>query len=298
MTIYTIVAYNRLRSFLLVSLFIIFFTSVFYFIGKTLGNSELYLILGLIISIFSTFISYFYSDKLILFSTKAKLASKKEYFDYYTVAENISIAAGLPMPKLYVINDSSMNAFTTGRNPKKSIICVTTGLLERLDRLEIEGVIAHELSHVKNYDMLLSSIVAVLVGALIIVIDLLSRSWFFSGTLLDRDDRNTNAIKFLFLIIIFLITPILATIIQLAISRKREFLADADGVLITRYPNGLANALEKISKDTVLFKNPSGATAHLFISNPFRNKNLKYRFSSLFSTHPPISERIKILRSL
>jgi len=205
MTIYTIVAYNRLRSFLLVSLFIIFFTSVFYFIGKTLGNSELYLILGLIISIFSTFISYFYSDKLILFSTKAKLASKKEYFDYYTVAENISIAAGLPMPKLYVINDSSMNAFTTGRNPKKSIICVTTGLLERLDRLEIEGVIAHELSHVKNYDMLLSSIVAVLVGALIIVIDLLSRSWFFSGTLLDRDDRNTNAIKFLFLIIILAI---------------------------------------------------------------------------------------------
>jgi heat shock protein HtpX len=298
MTVYNIISYNKLRSVFLMIIFIIFFTSVFYLIGLSIGNSQLYLVLGLLISLISSLSSYFYSDKLILFSTKAIKADKRKYFNYYTVVENLTIAEGMPMPKVYVIDDNSMNAFATGRNPKNSIICVTTGLLSKLNRKEIEGVVAHELSHIKNYDILLSSMVSVLVGALVFVTDMLSRRWLFGGFSSDNDNRNSNIFNLILILVVIIVTPLTATLIQLAISRKREFLADASGALITRYPKGLANALEKISNDNIALKNYSGATAHLFISNPFKNNTLKSKFSNLFSTHPLINERIKILRSM
>jgi heat shock protein HtpX len=263
-----------------------------------MGDAQFYLILGFFISFLSTFFSYFYSDKLILFSTKAKPADKKNFFDYYTAVENLTLAEGIPMPKAYIIEDDSINAFATGRNPKNGVICATTGLLTRLNRREIEGVIAHELSHIKNYDILLSSLVAVLVGSLIFITDVLSRRFFFGGFDSDSENRNANILRVMLLLIVIILTPILATLIQLAISRKREYLADASGALITRYPKGLADALEKISKDVFRFKNASSATAHLFISNPFKKNDLRNKFVNLFSTHPPIQDRIKILRSM
>lgn len=297
MNIYKAIASNKAKTIVFIFLFIVFFSLIFYLIGYSIGNPKFYLLIGLFLSIISSFGSYFYSDKYILFLTKAFPASKSEYFDYYTVAENLAIASGLPKPKLYVIESPALNAFATGRNPKHSLICVTTGLLNKLDRIEIEAVISHELSHVQNYDILIASIVSVLAGTLIIAVDFTSRGWLYQGRL-DRENRNFSYLKIVILLIVFIITPIVASLIQLAISRKREFLADANGALLTRYPEGLAQALEKISSDPNTLKSVSMATSHLFISNPLKNKKISNKLSSLFSTHPPIEERIKILRQM
>jgi len=233
--------------------------------------------------------------------TGAKPANKREYFDFYTVAENLSIAAGLPMPSLYVINDSAPNAFATGRDPKHAVVVVTSGILQKLERAELEGVIAHELSHVKNYDTLLMSIVSVLVGMVAFVSDWIMRSFWWGGFSRrdDREERGGNALMFVFFIFFLILTPIVATLIQLAISRRREFLADASGVIITRYPEGLARALEKISNDPYVLTTGSGATAHLFIVNPLhkRQKSINW-LADLFSTHPPVEERIRLLRNM
>lgn len=265
-------------------------------VGKYFDSPSYYLVLGLIISSVSSISSYFFSDRIVLFTTGAKLASKKEYFDFYTTTENLSLAAGLPMPKLYVINDPSPNAFATGRNPKHAVVCATTGLLNSLDRSDIEGVIAHELSHVKNYDILISSIVAVLVGTLAIISDWLMRSMWW-GRSRDNESRDRNPLMFILFLFVLIITPIAATLIQLAVSRKREFLADASGVLVTRNPEGLASALEKIASYPSM-RNVSPSTAHLFIANPFKKKDRQNWLLNLFSTHPPIEQRIKILRSM
>ncbi len=279
-------------------LFIVFFSFVFFSIGKYFGSSNSFLILGFLISVISSLGSYFYSDKLVLLTTGAKPANKKDYFDFYTVAENISIAAGLPMPKLYVINDPAPNAFATGRNPRHSVVVATTGLLSKLNRAELEGVVAHEMSHIKNYDILLSSVVAILVGTLVLVSDWIMRSWWWGGFRSNDEGDNNNPLLLVVFILSLVIAPIVATLIQLAISRKREFLADASGVLITRYPEGLAEALETISTDSNQLRHVSGANAHLFITNPFKNKKLTNRLAILFSTHPPIEERIKIRRTI
>ncbi len=275
-------------------LFTVFFSFIFYLIGKVQNDPETYLILGFLIAFFSSIGSYYWSDKVVLLTTRAKPADKKEHFNFYTVCENISIAAGLPLPKLYVIDDESLNAFATGRNPKHAVICTTAGLLKKLDRTELEGVIAHEYSHIRNYDILLSSIVAVLVGTLVLVTDFIMRGWWFR----DSDRKSAGPIIIVVFVLAMILTPIVATLIQLAISRKREYLADASGALITRHPDGLAAALEKISKDPVPLKTASGANAHLFIENPFKKEKLKSRLVALFSTHPPVKERIKILRSM
>lgn len=280
-------------------LFIFITCGFFYILGKTVDSANSYLILGIIFSLLSTCVSYFYGDKIVLFSTSAQPADKKRFFDFYTVAENLSLASGLPKPKLYVINDPAPNAFATGRNPKHAVVCATTGLLAKLDRAEVEGVVAHELAHVKNYDILLMSVVAVLVGTIALVSDWMMRGFLWGGFRgRDDDDRGANPLMFLIAIIALIISPLVATIIQLAISRKREFLADADGVLLTRYPDGLARALEKISNDHSQLKTASTATAHLFISNPFKEKKATSWLANLFSTHPPIEERVKILRSM
>lgn len=276
-------------------------TGFFYVVGLYTESPSSYFIIGFLFSLFATIGSYFYSDKIVLFTVRAHPASKKEHFDFYTVAENMSLSAGLPMPKLYVIDDPSPNAFATGRDPKHAVVCATTGLLSILDRGELEGVIAHELSHVKNYDILLASIVSVLVGTLALVSEWIMRSMWWGGfRRRDENDRDngSNPLFLVFMIFVFLITPIIATLIQLAISRKREFLADADGALLNRNPEGLARALEKISQDPHVLSTATTSTAHLFISNPFKKNKKSNWLLGLFSTHPPAEERIQILRSM
>lgn len=296
MTPYSQISQNKNRTFLIMLIFISLFTGFFYLVGKYFDSPGAYLYLGLIISILSSLGSYFYSDKIVLMTTGAKPADKKEFFDFYTTTENLALASGLPMPKLYVIDDPSPNAFATGRDPKHAVVCATTGLLKKLDRSDIEGVISHELSHIKNYDILVSSIVAVLVGTLAIAADWLTRSLVW-GRSSDSDSRSRSPIFAIFFIIALIVVPIAATLIQLAISRKREFLADASGVLITRNPEGLASALEKISQYSHM-RNVSPSTAHLFFNNPLKKTKNSSWMNNLFSTHPPAEERIKILRSM
>ncbi len=300
MSIYSQINYNKYRTYLIVGLFILLTSGFFYLIGKVFEDSPGgYFIVGFLFSLVSTAGSYFYSDKVVLFSVSAQPADKKQYFDFYTVTENLSIAAGIPMPRLYVINDPAPNAFATGRDPKHAVVCATTGLLQRLERAELEGVIAHELSHIKNYDILLSSMVAVLVGTIGLVSDWIMRSFWWGGMDRDDDRRDRNPAVFLFVVIGLLLAPVVATLIQLAVSRRREFLADASGALMTRYPEGLARALEKISADPNVMRTATSSTAHLFISNPFKKgQKATSVIATLFSTHPPPAERIKILRSM
>lgn len=301
MTIYSQITNNKIRTFIILFVFIFIVSGFFYLIGQYFGSPTTYFSLGLGFSLISGFISYFYSDKIILFTLGAKSVNKKQYFDFYTVAENLAIAAGLPLPKLYVINDPAPNAFATGRDPSHAIVCATTGILQRLERTELEGVIAHELSHIKNYDVLLASIVSVLVGTIAFVANWITRSLWWGGFRSGEDDRERgggNPLMFIFLILALIVTPIVATVIQLAISRRREYLADASGVLLTRYPEGLARALEKIAADKHFLYNASPATAHLFIVNPFKERSYTSWLTNLFSTHPPIEERVKILRSM
>jgi len=277
--------------------FILIFSSFFFLLGKYFDSPWGYFFLGFFISLASSVGSYFYGDKLVLLTTGAQPANRKQFFDFYTVAENLSLAEGLPMPTLYVIDDPSLNALATGRSPKHAVICATTGLLKMMNRTELEGVIAHEMSHVKNYDILFASIIAVLVGTLSLISDWTIRNmWWNRGS--DNEERsNRNPIFFVLFLIALILTPIIATIIQLAISRKREYLADASAVLLTRYPEGLVHALEKLRDNSNPLRRATSSTAHLFIDNPFKKKNTSW-FVNLFSTHPPIEERIRILKSM
>ncbi|OGK25405.1 hypothetical protein A2954_01525 [Candidatus Roizmanbacteria bacterium RIFCSPLOWO2_01_FULL_37_12] len=300
MTVYQQIAHNKARTYAIILTFILLVTGFFFAIGQYVQSPSTYFLIGISFSLMSTVGSYFYSDRIVLFTTGAKPASKKDFFDFYTVAENLAIAGGLPMPKLYVIHDPAPNAFATGRDPKHAVVAATTGLLEKLERTELEGVIAHELSHVKNYDILVSSIVAVLVGTLALISDWIMRSLWWGGLRRNENSRDSrNPFMMFFIIFVLILTPLIATLIQLAVSRRREFLADASGVLLTRYPEGLARALEKIASDGNVLRNASSSTAHLFISNPFKKLGkTKFMFANLFSTHPPIEERIKILMSM
>ena len=217
--------------------------------------------------------------------------------ELYHLVENLCITAGLPLPKIYIINDTAPNAFATGRDPKHAVVCATTGLLTMMNRTELEGVIAHELSHVKNYDILLASIVAVLVGTLALISDWVIRSMWWSRRSDNEERSNRNPIFFVLFLIALILTPIIATIIQLAISRRREYLADASAILLTRYPEGLVHALEKLNNNPQPLRRVASSTAHLFIDNPFKKKNASW-FVNLFSTHPPIEERIRILKNM
>jgi heat shock protein HtpX len=297
MTVYNQISENKTKTFVIMFFFVLIFSSFFFLLGKYFDSPWGYFFLGFFISLASSVGSYFYGDKLVLMTTGAQPADKKKYFNFYTVAQNLSIAAGLPMPNLYVINDSSPNAFATGRDPKHAVVCATTGLLDLMDRTELEGVIAHELSHVKNFDILLASIVAVLVGTLALISDWVLRSMFWRRGSDDDDRSNRSPIFFILFLVALILTPIIATIIQLAISRKREYLADASAVLLTRYPEGLARALQKLKENSQPLHKATSSTAHLFIDNPFKKKNSSW-FTGLFSTHPPIEERIRILKNI
>ncbi|MCC7004783.1 M48 family metallopeptidase [Candidatus Nomurabacteria bacterium] len=250
---------------------------------------------AVIFSIFMNVLSYWYSDKIVLKMTGAVPAEHNTNTELYHIVENLSITAGLPMPKIYIVNDPSPNAFATGRDKDHAVVAVTSGLLSILDKNELEGVIAHELSHIGNRDILLSTIVVVLVGFISILSDIFIRSSFGVGKR-QNDREGGGGILAVIGIILIILSPIVATLIQLAISRKREFLADASGALLTRYPEGLASALKKISEFSRPMKRASNATAHLFISNPFGAKrNDINAISKLFMTHPPVEERISAL---
>ncbi len=237
--------------------------------------------------------SYWFSDKLVLSMTNAKLASREEHFDLYTVTENLAITAGLPIPKLYVINDPAPNAFATGRDEKHAVVAATTGLLSMMTRAELEGVIAHELSHIKNRDMLVMTVAVVLAGFLAIIADIFLRASMFGGG--NRDDNGKAGALFAIIAVVgIILAPIAAQLIQLAISRRREYLADASGALLTRYPEGLASALQKIGAYGQPMKSASHATAHLFIGDPFGAKAGKF-VQGLFATHPPVADRVKRL---
>ncbi len=257
-------------------------------------NNPVILILAVVMSLAQTLISYFYSDKIALFTSGAQLASRQNFLELHRIVENLAITAGIPKPKVFVISDQSLNAFATGRDPEHASLAVTAGLLEKLTKPQLEGVISHELSHIKNYDIRVMTIVVILVGIVSLVANLFMR-WQFWGGGRDRDEGGGgNQIIALLGFVVILISPIVGMLIQLAISRKREYLADASGALLTRYPEGLASALEVISEDTRPMQSASPATAHLFIANPFTKQNV----SSLFSTHPPIKDRVRKLRSM
>jgi heat shock protein HtpX len=304
---YEVQSANKIKSVVIVALFLVFvFLAVYilsnaygYYMGYQPGGLA-YVGIALIISSVSSFVSYYYSDKIVLGISGAKPADRKTDFLFYTVAENLAIGAGLPKPTLYVINDSAPNAFATGRDPKHAVICATTGLLAKLNRSELEGVIAHEMSHVKNYDTRLMSVVAVMVGLVALLGDWFMRSMWWGGGGRDKDREGIGSIMIVLGIIFAILSPIIASLIQLAISRRREFMADAGSVEETRQPQGLISALEKISSDTEPLEVANKATAHLYIVNPFKGKTQGSVgwLSGLFNTHPPIPERIEALQKM
>jgi len=294
--IYQQINANRQKTWLIMAFFIAFISLVAYVFGQAQESGFSYLGIALIISGLLTLGSYYFGDQVILKISNARSAKRKKDFNFFTVTENLCIGVGLPMPKLYVIDDSAPNAFATGRDPDHAVVCATSGLLNKLDRAELEGVIAHELSHIKNYDIRLMAIVAVLVGMIAYLADIFNRSLWWRGR--ERKEKEGQGFLIFIGVVLAILSPLIAQLIQLAISRKREFLADASAALLTRNPYALADALEKISKDKEVLEAANNATAHLYIINPFKGKEFGAWFAHLFNTHPPVEERIKILRSL
>ena len=296
MTLYSHAESNTRKTWLYLTFFFVLIIVVGWAISFSLGSSAI-LWLAVIFSILMSFISYWYSDKIVLAITKAKPVEKKDNPELYRIVENLCITAGLPLPKIYVLEEAQLNAFATGRNPKNAVVAVTKGLLDKLNRTELEGVLAHELSHIGNKDMLLATIIVVLVGIVVIMTDFFFRLSFYGRGRSDREGRG-GQIMILVAVALAILAPFLATLTKLAISRKREFLADATGSLLTRYPEGLARALEKISQDQKPLKVANNATAHLYISNPFLGKEKTSWLHKLFMTHPPLEERISALREM
>lgn len=296
MTPYTHVESNTRKTWFLLFGFLIFIIILGWFFSYTLNNQSI-LIFAIIFSVLMNLGSYWYSDKIVLMMVRAKLIEKKDNPGLYRIVENLCITAGLPLPKIYIIDEAQPNAFATGRNEKHAVIAVTKGLLEKLEKAELEGVIAHELSHIGNRDIFLSTVIVIFVGIIAMLSDFFLRISFFRKRG-DNEDSRITMILMVLGIVAAILAPLAAVIIQLAISRKREFLADASGALLTRYPEGLSRALEKISQDPHSLKVASNTTAHLYFASPFRGKESKSFFHRLFMTHPPIEERIKILQEM
>lgn len=301
MTHYDLINKNKRESWVVVGAFLLFIGLAAYLITAGLGYGPDTIAIALILTGISSFAGYYWSDQIVLSLSGARPATRDEFFDFYTVTENLCVATRLPMPKLYVIDDTAMNAFATGRDPHHAAVCATTGLLQRLNRGEIEGVVAHELSHVQNYDIRLMSVVSVLVGTIALLSDWLLRSssWGGGKRRSDRDDNQLQAVLFVAGLVLAFLSPFIAQLIQLAISRNREFLADASGAGMSKNPEGLARALEKISQDTEPLEAANKATAHLYISDPLKNTHGAVGwFAAMFATHPPVTERIKQLRAM
>lgn len=291
---YNEIAANKRRSVILIALVFGFLIGLGYLFSYTQGDTTYAGVwIAVIFSIFSTSISYFQGDKIALWTSGARPITEEENRYVYHLVENLCITSGLPVPKIYIIDDQAINAFATGRKPELASVAITSGAIQKLKNEELEGVIAHELSHIKNYDIRFMTLVAVLVGAISILTNIFLRS---GGMFRRRDNDREGGGSILMLvgIVLAVLSPIFAELIKLAISRRREYLADASGSLLTRFPDGLASALEKIKEDSMQMRNASTATAHLFLASPFSGKSL----SSLFSTHPPLDDRIKKLREM
>ena len=293
---YTQISKNKWESGGILLIFMLFVMAVGFLLAEvnSPGGGMVGLIIAAGISLIWTLIAYFTGDKIALAANGAKPIQKQDNPTVYNLVENLCIAAGLPVPKIYLIESSAMNAFATGRKPETASIAVTTGLLQRLEKKEVEGVIAHELSHIGNYDIRLMMLVAALAGVIMILTDIF---WHWSLHSRGGGGRKSGQLQLIMMVVgllLIIFAPLISMLMQLAISRKREFLADASGALLTRYPEGLARALEKISQDTTPFPTASHGTAHLYISNPFKKRT----WSNLFSTHPPIEARVKALREM
>lgn len=295
-TLYTEQGKNVFKTWFLMAWFLVIVIAIGYAISWYLGDSSI-LYIAIIFALVMNIGSYWFSDKVVIAMTGAHPVTREQYPDLWNVVENLSITAGLPMPKIFIVDDPAPNAFATGRNKEHAVVAVTSGLLPILNRTELEGVIAHELSHIGNRDMLVSTVAVVLAGFVAILSDLFLRLTWFGG----RDnDRNRNPVFLVLAIVGIILAPIAAQLIQLAISRKREYLADASGALLTRYPEGLASALQKISMYGRPMQRANNATAHLFIADPFgtQRRSFGQMISNLFQTHPPVEDRIRILRDL
>ena len=292
-TLYNIADSNSRKTFFLITFFLIFVILLGWLFSYVL-DSTIILYIAVIFSIATSISSYWFSDKIVLNATRAQPIKKEDNPELYRIVENLAITAGIPMPKVFILNEAQPNAFATGRDEKHAVVAVTKGLLGKLERSEIEGVIAHEIAHIKNKDILLQTAVVVLVGVVVTLSDFFLRISMWGGG--DKDNNNILAV--VLGIIAAILAPIGASLIQLSISRKREFLADASGALLTRYPEGLASALEKISSDDSPLRTANNSNAHLFISSPLRGKSSKGWFSKLFLTHPPIEERVANLRGM
>ena len=292
---------NKFESGIIVGIFILVITLIVYYICHALRLGTMSIVIALIFSIGSAWASYYYSDKIVLSLNKARPATKEEDQKLVNILDALMVTADLPnKPRLYVVDDAQPNAFATGRNPQNAVICVTTGLLEKLDYYELEGVIAHEMSHIKNYDIRLSCVVSVMVGFIVMLSDLFSRTLFWGG-MKDRDsDSKANGILMLIGLIFLILAPIFGSLMQLALSRKREFLADSTAVEFTRNPDGLISALEKLENDPNQLETANNATANMYIINPFKKnaKNAKKRSTNIWSTHPSTADRIEALKNL
>lgn len=292
---------NKFESGIIVSIFIIVITLIVYYICNALNLGNLSIVIALIFSLASAWGSYYYSDKIVLASCRARPATREEDLKLVNILDALMVTAGLPKkPDLYVVEDNQPNAFATGRNPEHAVICVTTGLLEKLDYYELEGVLAHEMSHIKNYDILLSTVVSVFVGFIVMLSDMFSRALFWGGAK-DRDsDSKANGILMLLGLIFLILSPIFGTLMQLALSRKREYLADSTAVEFTRNPDGLISALQKLENDPNELETANSATANMYIINPFKKdgEKGKKKTSSLWSTHPSTEDRIEALRTI
>jgi heat shock protein HtpX len=299
MNLYTQVDSNNRKTWLYLTGFLLFIIGIGWIISYF--TYPIVLWIALIISVLISFVSYWYSGEIVLRIARAKLIEKKDNPELYRLVENLCITAGLPLPKIYIINEVQPNAFATGRNPKHGVVAVTTGLLEQLDRVELEGVIAHELAHIGNRDVLLSTMVVIMVGIVVIMTDIFFNIAFWGGGRRDSGGGGSGNLQLIAIgvaLILAIFAPILAQMMKMAISRKREFLADASGALLTRYPEGLARALEKISANPIPLQRANDATAHLYITCPFRGKENKKWLHKLFMTHPPIEERVRALRGI
>jgi heat shock protein HtpX len=297
---YEQIARNKWKSAALVVFFVAFIFVLTWVFEEVTGWGKGGLVLAVVVSVVIAAGGYFASDKIVLAISKARPVTKEEFPYLYNVVEGLAIAAGIPAPRCYVIEDTAPNAFATGRDPKHAVLCVTTGILQKLNRVELEGVVAHEMSHIKNYDVRLQTVVVVMAGVVALLSDWILRSFLWGGgRRRSRDDRGSGGAGAILVIVglaLAIVAPLFAKIIQLAVSRKREFLADASGAMLTRYPAGLASALRKISADTEPLEAANKATAHLYIVNPL--KDSKGAVNKLFSTHPPIEERIAALEKM
>jgi heat shock protein HtpX len=301
--VYEQISANKRKTVLLIFLFVLLLTAVGFAVDYFLRGGVVGIVIVAIIVIISSFVSYFNSDKVALAMAHAKPADPQQYARYHNLVEGLCIASGLPKPRLYIVDDPAPNAFSTGRNPKHAAIAVTTGLLDKMNRVELEGVLAHELSHIRNYDVLVMTLAVTMVGIIALLSDFFLRIMFWTGGRGGRDDNNNNPLGIVFAILGFVLlifAPIIAALMQMAVSRKREYLADASGVQLTRYPPGLISALEKLKDDHTATHFASKATAHLWIEEPLDKESNKgeTKWNHLFDTHPPIDDRIHALEQM